>query len=1681
VSSDDPQYDGIVADGIDLSVARPGQGMVIITESGTGTVVYEGGCFSLDGLGCGADVIPLPSIDSYTVRLAIAPTCDNADDAADCLVYVTVSAARSPQEEQPHRLPDEGPQDDEGETILLATSDGFPGGPEAFLRQISLQGDVRDIFNRAVVLVFDGTNWDDPQTVWVYAVDDAAPEGDRVVTISHSVRHPQACTGPEQVSDDPLTCFDGALVRNVEVMIHDNDLADVRLVQRDPFTSGEDGNTVVIEGFADGFHPVAGHPGTALSDIYDILPAIRPQEGETVTVRIELSDSRVCLSSTDPRFREGTTGDPTACALDDQPVYFAVFTADDWLDPVRVTVYARNDDVPNDLHNSAIIHALHREDIHDLVVNVPFTTDPNYLDAAPSILRRLDVLVYDDETADVFVLESDGSTLVTLCGDEECTLPGTGDDYLVRLTKAPSADVEIAVITDGQTDVLVDATSDPRISMQAIGGLRTTQLFVGTIAIDGAVVTRANGSDLGSFLDDGFFPGYRIRISGAGLADGDYTIEDVDHDRMTLGQGPAGVCDPCEGVTISRLLDRGLYTGQISYDADARMLRRVDGSSWLDSRFYEGQLIKIDGIDELLKIESFGTTEDCGTCVLDRLILTRAASAVGDLSDFGPQLRTVTQWAAVITFTAPTAGHVGDWFDPVTIVLVADIDVGIDEARANLRSFPKQAHRLSRIRGPLMVEGGTTAVDRSLRQAVLLPGENNGPLFAVPPQPSESHQIDTLNVYSDGSRADLVGELTATALTGLGMVAEDLDFRHLLCDDVDDPATCSFPFGEPGVYPAGISYATIRVNPGTGLFDLDDNASTIEVLNVLLGSGNDDLTIHSTLTPGPDTNPDGSVGQVANHGGLTVVHGGGNRPLTNEPEVSIQPGTGVTDPHRLTRTDGHHWGELGFAIGQTVAILVADEVAGTWTVVGFDADGDDHGAVLLVAGEDTMPDLSAVRSTVAVVDVLHVTGDFTLEPHGFIAGANSIIRQDGQPWHMLGFAAGQEVYITGIGLRTVLGFDNHVAADGTLEPGAVLLVDGDPFGLDESGDVIDGVVVVANRFQLTADYVLDPGDRTLTLGGSLTGEDLVAAGLRVGMQVAVSGVVGYRTIAGIDGNVITLHGGNLPGLSVEDGLIAAVWMGGDTITVTGGASTTAAGGPGGCSSATECLPSPLVIYGDTSQDGVWYSGSAAQMSLHNFGAKPMPWEDDVTVTIERDSNHVGTITRSDGESWTTVGFAVGQQLAMGTAEPLASLVGEFLLDGNQVVSRDGRDWETAGFAVGQQVVIAGSEATRLVTGFGDHPTFGDGSVLLVTGQPLTPTVSVSTTVTAISAYVGVISEIVEERDSDSGDLTGSTLLLNLVLDLEDLPEAAFPVEVDGDPITDEVRNFRTINRIGNGPADFIFPSRTPSPTPATTSSTPVRPSPAASRTTTPARTCPASGSPSTAAPGSNTIIGSQTGDHIAGGGGDDIILGQRGNNHIYGDAGFNVDHITRVLTVATAAPSPHPNKDPLLGGDDLIWANGPGSAHSDRSLTYGDAGVTYTDFDSIVFGDLGEVIQDVHGPGRHHPRCTGTAAEAPDHRAAHHPVDRVAGAAERRRRHHLRHAGLRRPGRGHRRRRDRRRYGDDLIFGDNVVTERRDGVITSLRFQTLCGHMIYSRSDRTDGDGSMSAATSSPATPAVCC
>jgi hypothetical protein len=1359
VKSADAIYNGLLADGIDLSVARPNQGQVIVEETGGFTQVRELGCVSLTGT-C------IRALDSYNIRLATAPTQT---------VYVTVSATMTGQEEQRF-----------GDSFLVATgvvpTDGAP-----FTRHPTVNGSDRPTPQRAIVLVFS-TDPTSPNyyllahPVYVFAVDDTLAEGDRVVISAQSV-----------ISRDPG--FDHATVRNVEVKVVDNDQADVLVTPRDA-AAQPDNTTIVLEGSSTA-------PVTEVTDRIDVQLAKEPT-GDVV-VRVAPSDGRVCLAGT------GVTAADPSCPVGGT-TYTIRFTAATWNNPVQILVRARNDFVAQDPHNTT------------LVFTILSSADAAY---SAAIRRTVDVQVIDDETPGVFLLESEGRTLVTACGNALCTIPGTGDSYTVRLTKAPTADVKLAVVTDGQTDV----TTGGSIALEAVGGTRAIQLFAGNIGTTATTITRDVGAELGSFIDEGFAIGQTIRVTtAAGTSEYRITARTDQTLTVTLLSGPAA----SNGAsTISNVVERGTYGGSVAYSdvldtttsTTSGVLRRSDGSSWLDSGFIEGQLVRVAGLGTTtFKIEQiYGSAAN-------KLDLARLSTVIGATGTSA----SVVQWAPVITFTA------ANWYQQVIVPLLADPFFDISSDRANLKTFPKRTHLLSGIRGPLAVEGGTTTADRSIKTPVLLPGEGNAPPFQVAAQPPEWQMIDTLNVFADGSKEDLVGQMTSTAITGLNMTA-DLDLRSL--------CTGACPFGEPGLYPGGVSYGTISLD-ATGHFQTDGNASTIEVLNLFLGSGNDRFTIVSTLVPALEIANNGAPGcvglacaKVASHGGITTVHGGGNAPLQITGTFDTTASAGSA-PAAITRRDGVDWTTAGFAIGQQVSLGGA--VAGTFAITGFAASalGPNSTMLVLQTSGATLTTASARAATVAVTDALSVTGPFDVT-------AGAVTRRDGQPWQSLGFAAGQKVAIGAYGWRTIVGFGNSSFGDGT----AMLL-----------------------------DSALSVGTVTTTVARAST-----------------------------------------------DLTVSAVRMGGDTITVTGGASTTAAGGPS----------SPLVIYGDTTQDGVWYAGRTDVMSLGNFGPKPSPHEETL-VTISR-SGDTGIVTRTDGQSWVAAGFAVGQEITVNG-------------------------------------VLFGT-ISRTATG-------------------LNPT--------AINIF----------------NLTFLT------------PEfAAIP--------TPQLKTLASQRRVGNDPR-FVFPLATAF---ANSGNDVIDARGAFSSVA--GGSLPTVGITAYGGPGDDTIYGSQTGDHLAGGSGNDRIYGERGVDIIYGDDGFNVNVITRDLVDVTVSASSKPNADPLVAGRDLLYGDGADSTASASADDYAD----------VIFGDIGVVQQDEAGP-----RDTTRVPPAKPQRiqtTAISSLRNVESKVVQNGADDFIYGGLGRdvliggPGS------DAIDGGalDDLVFGDNVTLTWRLNDMTSLRFQTLIGTRLYSRTD----------------------
>ncbi|MGH3049730.1 MAG: beta strand repeat-containing protein [Gaiellaceae bacterium] len=880
VTSTDPAYNDIVAPGINVDVAQQTQGNVIITETNGGTEVRrDGDCNSTTSIdGC---ALALAALDSYTVQLADQPTSD---------VWVTVTAAMSPEDQRPG-----------ADTLYLCTgaaADCSSGSD--YYETVYVDGVATRVPVRALVLHFDASNYNQPQTVWVAAAVDATPQGDIVVAVSHTV-----------VSTDSRYAND--IVRNVEVTVHDNLTPGVEVVQTD-------GNTTVIKG-------TGGPQGTELTDTFTVAPLTDPK-GNTVTYTITPTDAFVILSGAGLTPQDLVNGVPTSYAIS--------FTD---LTPVTITVTAVNDFV--------------RTDPHYTTLNFTQTVGTGSGD----VHQSLDVLVLDDNTPGVYVDQSGGSTLVS-----GGTSP-VDDSYTLRLLAPPSgtSTVTVGIVTDGQTSIDTNGCTTPTVGevcLAPVGHQSTKGLFSGNVTISGNTIALATGSELGSFVDDGFAEGQWLVLGGTGTGDDNpcansscsnaYLITGVTASTITLQNAlpAAGTFGPyatqgAAPVTLSRVVPAGLFAGGVTSGTDTdpttgastTVLIRSDGQSWLDNGFLEGQLVQLSGVSGTFKIQSiFGPG-------LSEMSFTAAPSlpASGTVS--------VTEYAPVATFDAT------NWWQPVTVDVSADDAFKISAARADLTTFPKEPHYLSAIRGPLQVDGGTGGEQHTLNSAVILPLEVDTPPYGIAQQPSEAKQIDVLNIYDDGSHEDQTGTLSSTALTGLGM-GPDLTF----------PGTTAF--GEPNSFPGGISYGTISVD-SDGNFTTDGSVSTIEVLNVMLGQGNDTLNVTGTLQQGADQASDDKlpVGIPSLYGALTLVQGGGNSLLAITGTFDVSA-TGVT------RDDDVSWASAGFAVGQRVNL--PGYAAGAFTITGFTGT---NGQTMVLSG-GTLTAATALAGTVSVYDPLQASTGF---------------------------------------------------------------------------------------------------------------------------------------------------------------------------------------------------------------------------------------------------------------------------------------------------------------------------------------------------------------------------------------------------------------------------------------------------------------------------------------------------------------------------------------------------------------------------------------------------------------------------------------------------------------------------------------------------------------------------------
>jgi len=322
--------------------------------------------------------------------------------------------------------------------------------------------------------------------------------------------------------------------------------------------------------------------------------------------------------------------------------------------------------------------------------------------------------------------------------------------------------------------------------------------------------------------------------------------------------------------------------------------------------------------------------------------------------------------------------------------------------------------------------------------------------------------------------------------------------------------------------------------------------------------------VTGSLVPGVYANPDGSLSTngIPNtfiHGGLTQVQGGGAAFLSVN-------GTFDTTATTIKRDDNLNWGDYEFAVGQELL----------WNGQPFGLITGVAGSTLSVAGAPPMIGVT-IPGTIAVFDPsIKSTGSFTFS-------GGTIIRNDFRSWAEFKFAIGQNITVDGVPVGTVSAI-------------------GGP-----TNDILTVLGTLPSAGATVAVY-----DPTKSNPVRLGGNDItVTGGGGPGPGLTPPSVTGDFTATA---NTLTRASGSWldPANKFVFGMVLQI-NGSPAWTITGVSATTLllsgpALTPGTLMGATLIgfAPSPLVVYGSTSQDGIWYSGDPHTMTQRDFGSKPFP-------------------------------------------------------------------------------------------------------------------------------------------------------------------------------------------------------------------------------------------------------------------------------------------------------------------------------------------------------------------------------------------------------------------------------------------------------------------------------------------
>ena len=368
--------------------------------------------------------------------------------------------------------------------------------------------------------------------------------------------------------------------------------------------------------------------------------------------------------------------------------------------------------------------------------------------------------------------------------------------------------------------------------------------------------------------------------------------------RSTLTTAPGA--GTFAGAVISRLVTapRPVHR-QDRVRLAAGTLTRTDGTSWLDDGFLEGQLIKIGSDPAPSRSSSIsGTHRPGSTSSRSPAKATEPLAAASRARHL-----TLTQWAAVVTFSPTELVHAGHRpaSSPTRGSPSQPGQRGPRRAFAKRRTCSAASAARSRSRAARPRPTG-----RSRRRPA--PGRGQRARSSRSRRSRRSaQQIDTLNIFDDSSQEDLTGTLTSTGAHGP---------RH--GTGLDFTAARSAPAGRcrsasRSVYPGGISYGE-RLAPSTAQFQTDELDEHDRGAEHAARRGQRPPDHHEHARPGPGP-------QLRRQRSAPSRSTAASRPSTAAATARLEVrGELHLDATTLTRDDGVSWASAGFAVGQTLTV-----------------------------------------------------------------------------------------------------------------------------------------------------------------------------------------------------------------------------------------------------------------------------------------------------------------------------------------------------------------------------------------------------------------------------------------------------------------------------------------------------------------------------------------------------------------------------------------------------------------------------------------------------------------------------------------------------------------------------------------------------------------------------------------